>query len=54
VTCSFDSRLGSGGFVTGGWGANESRQSNNWYGQRTGWVEVTCGGTSGRKDPWNP
>ncbi|MBX6750441.1 MAG: fibronectin type III domain-containing protein, partial [Micromonosporaceae bacterium] len=54
VTCTFNSSLGSAGFVSGTWGPNESRRSNNWYGVRSGWVSVTCGGVTGTRNPWNP
>jgi hypothetical protein len=54
VTCSFNSSSGSGGFVSGTWGPNERRQTNNYFGVRGGWVTVTCGGVSGTRNPWNP
>jgi hypothetical protein len=47
VTCSFNSQHGSGGFVTQVYGANQSKDSNNWYGWPGEWVTVTCGGVSG-------
>ncbi|GIG57801.1 ATPase AAA [Longispora fulva] len=46
VSCSFTSQDGSGGFVTNTYGANESRDSSDWFGFPTHWVTVTCGGVS--------
>jgi hypothetical protein len=51
-TCTFNSSLGSGGFVTLPIGANETKQSNNWFGGHGGWVEATCGGVTGRYNNW--
>jgi hypothetical protein len=47
VSCSFNSQHGSGGFVSGTWGANQSKDSFNWYGYPGEWVSVTCGGKTG-------
>ena len=30
------------------WGANESKDSPNWYGYPGQWVRVTCGGVTGQ------
>jgi hypothetical protein len=49
VTCTFDSQDGNGGFVqTRPYGANESKDSPNWFGFSGHWVRVTCGGVSGQ------
>jgi hypothetical protein len=47
VTCSFDSTHGSGGWYPGTWGANQSKDSGNWFGYPGYVVTVTCGGVSG-------
>lgn len=52
VTCTFNSSLGSGGFVNENFGPNERRQTRNYFGVPGGWVEATCGGTTGRSAPW--
>jgi hypothetical protein len=54
VSCSFNSSLGSGGWPNLTFGANETRQTNYWYGVPSGWVTVTCGGTPGTANPWGP
>ncbi|HEX6359204.1 Ig-like domain-containing protein [Actinophytocola sp.] len=48
VTCTFNSREGNGGFVNQTFGANDNKDSWNFYGYAGGWVEVTCGGVTGR------
>jgi hypothetical protein len=48
VTCTFNSQHGPGGFVTGTWGANQSKDSGNWYGYPGEWVSATCGGVTGQ------
>jgi hypothetical protein len=48
VTCTFNSQHGPGGFVNQTYGANQSTDSNNYHGYPGEWVEVTCGGVSGR------
>jgi hypothetical protein len=47
VTCSFDSDHGNSGFVNSGYGANETRDSPDWYGFPGTNVYVTCGGVRG-------
>lgn len=48
VTCSFNSQDGNGGFVNTGYGANESKDSNDWFGYPGHWVTATCGGVVGQ------
>jgi hypothetical protein len=48
VTCTFNSQHGPGGFFSGTWGANQSKDSNNWYGYPGEWVQATCGGVTGQ------
>jgi hypothetical protein len=48
VTCTFNSREGNGGFVAQQFGANENKDSWNFYGYPGGWVEATCGGVTAR------
>lgn len=47
VTCSFNSQDGSGGFVNETYGANQSKDSWNYFGFPGHWVSVTCGGVTG-------
>ncbi|MEV4512581.1 Ig-like domain-containing protein [Dactylosporangium sp. NPDC049525] len=47
VTCTFNSQHGPGGFFSGTWTANQTKDSGNWYGYPGEWVTVTCGGVSG-------
>jgi hypothetical protein len=47
VTCTFSSQLGNG-FATDTYGANESKDSENYYGIPGTWVQVTCGGVTAR------
>lgn len=47
VTCSFNSDHGPAGFVNESFGANERRQTRNWYGYPGERVYVTCGGVQG-------
>lgn len=46
VTCSFNSQEG-GGFANEGYGANDSKDSYNYYGWPGTWVSATCGGVTG-------
>ncbi len=48
VTCTFDSQHGPGGFVSGTWGPNQTKNSGNWYGYPGEWVRVTCNGVQGQ------
>ena len=48
VTCSFDSSVGPEGFVDESYGANDSKDSENWFGYPGDTVTVTCGGVSGK------
>jgi large repetitive protein len=49
VTCTFDSERGNVGWLQNrAWGANESKDSPNWYGYTGTWVRVTCNGVSGQ------
>jgi hypothetical protein len=55
-TCTFNSSLGSGGFVTYS-GTTDGNghfrgQSGNYFGQAGGWAEATCNGTTGRSTSW--
>jgi hypothetical protein len=52
VTCTFNSQHGPGGFVTDVYGANQSKDSDNWYGWPGEWVTATCGGVTGRLNSW--
>jgi hypothetical protein len=52
VTCTFNSSLGAGGFVSMSIGPNQTKQSFNWLGHHGGWAEATCGGVTGRSGPW--
>ncbi|GAA2394891.1 fibronectin type III [Catellatospora methionotrophica] len=51
-TCTFNSSLGSDGFVTMSIGPNQTKQSGNWFGGHGGWATATCGGVTGRRDNW--
>lgn len=48
VTCTFDSQHGNGGFVNTPYGANESKDSYDWFGYPGQWVSATCGGVRGQ------
>lgn len=49
VSCTFDSQNGNSGFVQRvTWGANESKDSPNWYGYPGQWVRASCGGVTGQ------
>lgn len=52
VTCSFNSSAGPGGFVNETYGANDSKDSVDFFGFHGGWVEATCGGVSSGETPW--
>jgi hypothetical protein len=53
VTCTFDSSNGAGGFVQNQpYGANQRKDSWNWFGYHGGWVNVTCGGVSSGQVSW--
>lgn len=52
VTCTFNSSRGNVGFVNEVYGANESKDSWNFFGQRGGWVQVTCGGVASNQFVW--
>jgi hypothetical protein len=48
VTCTFNSSLGPDGFVTTTMGANQSKDSPNYFGRSGGWVQATCGSITTR------
>ncbi|MFF5230419.1 Ig-like domain-containing protein [Dactylosporangium sp. NPDC000521] len=48
VTCTFNSQHGPGGFVSGTWTSNQTKDSSNWYGYPGEWVSATCGGVTGQ------
>lgn len=52
VTCSFDSAYGNGGFISETYGANDSRDSYDYYGWPGTWVSATCGGVTGKDASW--
>ncbi|MBT8226806.1 MAG: cadherin-like domain-containing protein [Dactylosporangium sp.] len=56
VTCTFDSSLGAGGFVTftttvDGAG-NGGGRTKNYLGHAGGWASATCNGVTGKSDAW--
>jgi hypothetical protein len=48
VTCVFNSQHGNGGFVNTPYGANDSKDSYDWFGYPGQWVSATCGGVTGQ------
>jgi hypothetical protein len=48
VTCVFNSQHGNGGFVDTPYGANQSKDSYDWFGYPGQWVSATCGGVTGQ------
>jgi hypothetical protein len=52
VTCTFNSSLGPAGFVSQTYGANDSRDSVNYFGRSGGWVQVTCGSAPPARYTW--
>jgi hypothetical protein len=48
VTCSFSSQLGSTGFANETYGANDSKDSVNYWGLPGMWVQASCGGVTAR------
>jgi hypothetical protein len=48
VTCTFSSQLGSNGFANETYGANDSKDSVNYWGLPGMWVQATCGGVTAR------
>jgi hypothetical protein len=44
----FNSQHGNGGFVNTPYGANESKDSYDWFGYPGQWVSATCGGVTGQ------
>ncbi|MDI1460638.1 protein kinase [Catellatospora sp. KI3] len=56
-SCSFNSSLGSDGFITrnfttDGNGNAGPSQTPNYFGVASGWVTATCGGVAGTRSPW--
>lgn len=52
VTCSFNSQHGAGGWSNENYGANQSKDSWNFFGYPGEWVQVTCGGVASPQTPW--
>ncbi len=52
VTCTFNSSGGSGGFVNQTFAANANKDSWNFFGFSTRWVQVTCGGVASNQYTW--
>jgi hypothetical protein len=54
VSCTIRSHIGTfGGFnLNTDGGGNASGQSPYYFGYPDGWIEATCNGVTGRRDPW--
>ena len=51
MLCTFNSSHGSVGFINETYGANQSKDSYDFYGFG-GWVQVTCGGVASPQFAW--
>jgi hypothetical protein len=52
TTTSEGGQLGSNYTMTTDGSGRASRQLGTYFGFPAGWVEVNCGGTTGRRSPW--